>query len=61
MNSRLIVADAAETRLCVWLSVTTFVGLVACAVLGWTRLDAVAGLVIALFASTKGVAPGVAS
>lgn len=54
MNSRLIVADAAETRLCVWLSVTTFLGLVAYAVLGWTWLDAVAGLVIALFAINEG-------
>jgi divalent metal cation (Fe/Co/Zn/Cd) transporter len=54
MNSRLVVADAAETRLCVWLSVTTFLGLVAYAVLGWTWLDAVAGLVIALFAFNEG-------
>jgi divalent metal cation (Fe/Co/Zn/Cd) transporter len=54
MNSRLIVADAAETRLCVWLSVTTFLGLVAYALLGWTWLDAVAGLFIALFALNEG-------
>lgn len=54
MNSRLIVADAAETRLCVWLSVTTFVGLVAYALLGWTWLDAAAGLFIALFALNEG-------
>jgi divalent metal cation (Fe/Co/Zn/Cd) transporter len=54
MNSRLVVADAAETRLCVWLSVTTFLGLVAYAALGWTWLDAVAGLVIALFAVNEG-------
>ncbi|MFD8500740.1 cation diffusion facilitator family transporter [Amycolatopsis sp. NPDC059657] len=54
MNSRLVVADAAETRLCVSLSVTTFLGLVAYALLGWTWLDAVAGLVIALFAVNEG-------
>lgn len=54
MNSRIVVADAAETRLCVWLSVTTFLGLVAYAALGWTWLDAVAGLVIALFAVNEG-------
>lgn len=54
MNSRLVVADAAETRLCVWLSVTTFLGLLAYALLGWTWLDAVAGLVIALFAINEG-------
>ncbi|WP_410660974.1 cation diffusion facilitator family transporter [Amycolatopsis sp. lyj-112] len=54
MNSRLVVADAAETRLCLWLSVTTFLGLVAYALLGWTWLDAIAGLIIALFAINEG-------
>lgn len=54
MNSRLLVADAAETRLCVALSVTTFIGLVAYSLLGWTWLDAVAGLFIALFAINEG-------
>ncbi|MDX8052396.1 hypothetical protein SK571_23675 [Lentzea sp. BCCO 10_0798] len=58
MNSRPIVADAAETRLCVWLSVTTLVGLVACAVLGWTRWRDWSSR---SSPSTKGVAPGVAS
>lgn len=54
MGSRLVVADAAETRLCAWLSVSTFAGLVAFAVLGWTWIDAVAGFVIAGFAITEG-------
>lgn len=54
MNSRLVVADAAETRLCAWLSVSTFAGLVAFAVLGWTWIDAVAGFVIAGFAINEG-------
>lgn len=39
MGSRLVMADAAETRLCAWLSVSTFVGLLAYAILGWTWLD----------------------
>lgn len=54
MNSRLVVADAAETRLCAWLSVSTFVGLLAFAVFGWTWLDPVAGFVIAVFAIMEG-------
>lgn len=54
MGSKLILADAAETALCAWLSVATFVGLVAYALLGWTWIDAVAGFVIALFALNEG-------
>jgi divalent metal cation (Fe/Co/Zn/Cd) transporter len=40
LNSRLVVADAAETRLCALLSASTFAGLVAYAIWagpGWTR------------------------
>lgn len=54
MSSRLVLADAAETALCAWLSVSTFVGLVLFAWLGWTWLDAVAGFVIAAFAINEG-------
>jgi len=54
MNSRLVVADAAETRLCAWLSVSTFAGLVAFAIWGWTWIDPVAGFVIAAFAIMEG-------
>ena len=54
MNSRLVVADAAETKLCAWLSVSTFAGLVAFALLGWTWIDPVAGFVIAAFAIMEG-------
>ncbi|HWS50564.1 MAG TPA: cation transporter, partial [Microbacterium sp.] len=50
LDSRLVLADAAETALCAWLSVSTFVGLALYAWLGWTWLDAVAGFVIAVFA-----------
>ncbi|MFD7898572.1 cation diffusion facilitator family transporter [Streptomyces sp. NPDC059743] len=54
MNSRLVVADAAETKLCAWLSVSTFAGLLAYALVGWTWLDPVAGFVIAAFAIMEG-------
>lgn len=54
MGSRLVMADAAETRLCAWLSVSTFVGLLAYALVGWTWLDAVAGFIIAAFAVMEG-------
>ena len=54
LDSRLVLADAAETALCAWLSVSTFVGLALYAWLGWTWLDAVAGFVIAVFAVIEG-------
>jgi divalent metal cation (Fe/Co/Zn/Cd) transporter len=54
MNSRLVVTDASETRLCAWLSVSTFAGLVAYAIWGWTWIDPVAGFVIAAFAVIEG-------
>lgn len=54
MGSALVVADAAETRLCAILSVTTFAGLLAYLFLGWTWLDPVAGFVIAIFAVVEG-------
>jgi Predicted Co/Zn/Cd cation transporters len=54
MNSRLVIADAAETKLCAWLSVSTFAGLFAYALLGWTWIDPVAGFIIAAFAIKEG-------
>jgi len=54
LGSRLVLADAAETRLCAWLSLSTFTGLLAFTVLGWSWLDAVAGFVIAAFAVAEG-------
>jgi hypothetical protein len=54
LGSRLVVADAAETRLCAWLSLSTFAGLVAYSAFGWTWLDAIAGFVIAGFAVIEG-------
>jgi divalent metal cation (Fe/Co/Zn/Cd) transporter len=50
----LILADAAETRICVLLSVSTLVGLGLYALVGWTWLDPVAGFVIAAFAVHEG-------
>ena len=54
MGSRLVIADAAETKLCAWLSVSTFAGLIAFAVFGLPWIDAVAGFVIAVFAVMEG-------
>ena len=53
-GDQLILADAAETRICVLLSVSTLVGLGAYALTGWTWLDPVAGFVIAAFAVHEG-------
>jgi divalent metal cation (Fe/Co/Zn/Cd) transporter len=50
----LILADAAETRFCVWLSISTLAGLVLYAMTGAAWLDPVAGFVIALFAINEG-------
>jgi divalent metal cation (Fe/Co/Zn/Cd) transporter len=50
----LILADAAETRICVLLSISTLVGLGLYAVTGAAWLDPVAGFVIAAFAVHEG-------
>ena len=54
LGSRLVVADAAETRLCALLSVSTFLGLLGFAAFGATWIDPVAGFVIAYFAVREG-------
>jgi divalent metal cation (Fe/Co/Zn/Cd) transporter len=54
MRSRLVIADAAETKLCAWLSVSTFAGLAGYALAGWTWIDPAAGFVIAAFALHEG-------
>lgn len=54
MGSRLVIADAAETKLCAWLSVSTLAGLAAFAAFGWGWIDPVAGFVIAYFAVREG-------
>jgi divalent metal cation (Fe/Co/Zn/Cd) transporter len=50
----LILADAAETRICVLLSISTLAGLGLFAVTGAAWLDPVAGFVIAIFAIHEG-------
>lgn len=50
----LISADAAETRICVLLSISTLAGLGLYAITGATWLDPVAGFVIAVFAIHEG-------
>lgn len=50
----LILADAAETKICVLLSVSTLIGLGLFALTGAAWLDPVAGFVIALFAISEG-------
>lgn len=54
MGFRLVLADAAETKLCAWLSVSTFAGLLGFALVGWTWIDPVTGFVIAIFALMEG-------
>ena len=54
LDDRLILADAAETKLCVLLSVSTLAGLVLYSVTGQGWLDPVAGFVIAGFAVMEG-------
>lgn len=51
----LILADAAETQICVWLSVSTLAGLVLFQLTGAAWLDPVAGFVIAAFAVHEGI------
>ena len=53
-GDRLIVADAAETKICVLLSISTLLGLGFFAITGAAWLDPVAGFVIALFAINEG-------
>jgi divalent metal cation (Fe/Co/Zn/Cd) transporter len=53
-GDRLILADAAETKICVLLSISTLAGLGLYAVTGAAWLDPVAGFVIAAFAIHEG-------
>ncbi len=54
LDDPLILADAAETRICVLLSISTLAGLVLYAMTGAAWLDPIAGFVIALFAINEG-------
>jgi divalent metal cation (Fe/Co/Zn/Cd) transporter len=53
-GDQLILADAAETKICVLLSISTLLGLGFFAITGAAWLDPVAGFVIALFAINEG-------
>lgn len=53
-GDRLILADAAQTRICVLLSISTLLGLGLYALTGATWLDPAAGFVIAAFAIHEG-------
>ena len=53
-GDRLILADAAETRICVWLSVSTLLGLGLFQLTGAAWFDPLAGFVIAAFAVHEG-------
>ena len=55
LGDRLILADAAETRICVLLSVSTLAGLVLFQMTGAAWLDPAAGFVIAAFAIHEGL------
>lgn len=54
LGNQLIVADAAETKLCSLLSAATLAGLVANVTVGWWWVDPLAGLVIAVLAVREG-------
>lgn len=53
-GDRLVLADAAQTKICVLLSISTLLGLGLYALTGATWLDPVAGFVIAAFAVHEG-------
>jgi divalent metal cation (Fe/Co/Zn/Cd) transporter len=54
-GDRLILADAAETRICAWLSVSTLLGIVLFELTDAAWPDPVAGFVIAAFAIREGL------
>ena len=55
LGDNLILADAAETRICLLMSCSTLAGLVAFALTGATWIDPAAGFLIAIFAIREGV------
>jgi divalent metal cation (Fe/Co/Zn/Cd) transporter len=54
-GDRLILADAAETRICVFLSISTLLGVVLFQITGAAWLDPIAGFVVAAFAVREGL------
>ncbi len=55
LGSATAVADSKQTLLCAWLSAAVLGGLLLNSLFGWTWADAVAGLVIAVFAVREGL------
>lgn len=55
LGSATAVADSKQTLICTYLSAAVLVGLVANSLFGWWWADAVAGLVIAVFALREGI------
>lgn len=55
LGSATAVADSKQTLICTYLSAAVLVGLVANSLLGWWWADAIAGLVIAVFAIREGI------
>jgi divalent metal cation (Fe/Co/Zn/Cd) transporter len=55
LGSATAVADSKQTLVCTWLSAAVLLGLVLNALLGWWWADAVAGLVIVVFAVREGI------
>ncbi len=55
LGSATAVADSKQTLICTYLSAAVLAGLIANSLLGWWWADAVAGLVIAVFAVREGI------
>lgn len=55
LGSATAVADSKQTLVCTWLSAAVLIGLALNALLGWWWADAVAGLVIVVFAVREGI------
>ncbi len=54
MRSRLLIANAAESKLCGILALTTLIGLATFRLFGWTWIDPFTGMIVALFALNEG-------
>lgn len=55
LGSATAIADSKQTLICTYLSAAVLIGLVANSLLGWWWADAIAGLVIAMFAIREGI------
>ena len=61
LGSATAVADSKQTLICAYLSAAVLAGLILNSLFGWWWADAIAGLVIAGFASAKASKPGAAT